>query len=98
MGGAHNRLGGWEEARLSLIHICTGFYFIARDSMSRQQVLDLLREAFLFISEFVGQIPGASKPECGNYLDHDLNQAKAYARTICQVLEGWTPERMDYEG
>ena len=76
----------------------TGFYFIARDSMSRQQVLDLLREAFLFISEFVGQIPGASKPECGNYLDHDLNQAKAYARTICQVLEGWTPERMDYEG
>ena len=26
----------------------TGFYFIARDSMSRQQVLDLLRETFLF--------------------------------------------------
>ena len=75
----------------------TGFYFITRDSISRAECITLLQETFAFIAAFEGAIPGASAPrECGNYLDHDLAQARAYAADLVDVLKDWTEEKMVY--
>lgn len=74
----------------------TGFYFLTRDSMTKQQALSLLLETFAFIRDFEGDIPGAKKIECGNYLDHDLWQAKKDAAAYEQVLSTWSVEKMSY--
>jgi S-ribosylhomocysteine lyase len=74
----------------------TGFYFLVRDTMSHEQALNLVKESFEFVRDFEGEIPGAKRNECGNYLEHDLPQAKEIAIDMLKVLENWTPERMDY--
>ncbi len=73
----------------------TGFYFLVR-GMSEQQVIDLTREALAFIAAYEGEIPGATKRECGNYLEHDLDGARAYAAAQVTVLRDWTPARLVY--
>ena len=47
----------------------TGFYLILRDSVSHEQAIALVKEAFAFSAAFEGEIPGAKKIECGNYLE-----------------------------
>ena len=74
----------------------TGFYFLIRESVSRQEVLTLLKETFGFIRSFEGEIPGAKRIECGNYLDHDLHQAKKEAAAYYNTLSRWTAEDMVY--
>ena len=75
----------------------TGFYLLVRDAISHQDAIDLMKETFDFVSEFQGEIPGTKKEECGNYLEHDLDGAKAIACDMAQVLENWTVEKMVYE-
>lgn len=75
----------------------TGFYFLTRDSLSHPQAIQLVRETLEFIAGFTGEIPGSTRVECGNYLDHSLPKAKAYARDYRRVLEGWTQEMMEYK-
>ncbi len=76
----------------------TGFYFLVRDSLTPAQVIGLVRESMDFIASFEGPIPGAQySRECGNYLNHDLAAAHAYARDMADVLKGWTPEMLRYE-
>lgn len=75
----------------------TGFYLLLRDDVSYENAIKLTYEAFKFTAEFEGAIPGSSKIECGNYLEHDLEGAKAVARDMMSVLEGYTPEMMVYE-
>lgn len=75
----------------------TGFYFITRDSVSKETAIKLVQDTCAFITAFEGKIPGAERIECGNYLDHDLAKAKAYAADMTAVLAGWTPEMMVYE-
>ena len=74
----------------------TGFYLILRDTVSRQQAIDLVKAAFAFAADFEGEIPGAKQIECGNYLEHDLPGAKAEAAAYVRVLENVTPETMVY--
>ena len=75
----------------------TGFYFITRDSVSKEDAIQLVQETCAFILSFEGEIPGSKRWECGNYLDHSLPKAKAYAENLGKTLEGWTPEQMRYE-
>ena len=75
----------------------TGFYLLLRDSVSRAEALQLVRDSMAFAAAFEGKIPGSERKECGNYLDHDLPGAKAVAEDMCRVLENWTADRMDYE-
>ena len=75
----------------------TGFYLLLRDDVSYENAIKLTYEAFEFTAEFEGTIPGSSKIECGNYLEHDLEGAKAVARDMMKVLENYTPEMMVYE-
>ncbi len=50
-----------------------------------------------FIAAYEGDIPGASAVECGNYLDHNLEKAKAYAKDMQRVLEGYTVPKLSYQ-
>ena len=62
----------------------TGFYFLVRETMD-------------FVASYEGEIPGASRIECGNYLLHDLAGAKALAASMIPVLKDWTEEKLVYE-
>ena len=75
----------------------TGFYFITRDSVSKEDAIRLVQETCAFILSFEGEIPGSKRWECGNYLDHSLPKAKAYTENLGKTLAGWTPEQMRYE-
>lgn len=74
----------------------TGFYFLVRN-MEPQEAIDLVRESMAFIAAYQGDIPGASRVECGNYLLHDLDGCKALAASMIPVLRDWTVEQLVYE-
>ena len=74
----------------------TGFYLILRDSMTHEQAIALVKEAFAFSATFEGDIPGAKKIECGNYLEHDLPAARAEAAAYLDVLAHCTPDTLTY--
>ena len=74
----------------------TGFYLILRDSVSHEQAIAQVKEAFAFSAAFEGEIPGAKKIECGNYLEHDLPAARAEAAAYLDVLAHCTPDTLTY--
>ncbi|MBO7431432.1 MAG: S-ribosylhomocysteine lyase [Elusimicrobia bacterium] len=75
----------------------TGFYFLVRNTVSHQQALDIVKQTLEFVKSFEGEIPGSTKIECGNYLDHDLQGAKKVAIDMIEVLKDWNTEKMNYE-
>ncbi len=75
----------------------TGFYLVVRDAVTKSELLGLLREAFRFIADFTGEIPGSKREECGNYLEHDLDAAKEEARKYLPVLEAVQETDMHYQ-
>lgn len=74
----------------------TGFYLLTKD-LDHEKVIDLVKNSMNFITRFKGEIPGVSKIECGNYLEHDLGKAKEYASDIFKVLENWNESDLDYK-
>lgn len=75
----------------------TGFYILLRDSVSKAEAIALVRAGMAFARDFQGEIPGNTRQECGNYLEHDLVGAKQEAASMCAVLENWTEEKLQYE-
>lgn len=75
----------------------TGFYLVARDDISRQNILELLSRAFEYIADFEGEIPGSKRIECGNYLEHHLTSTKKEANEFLAVLKNVTADKMNYE-
>lgn len=75
----------------------TGFYFLVRDKISHEQALTIVKESLEFVKKFKGIIPGSTRIECGNYLDHDLEGAKKIAVDMIYVLKDWNKEKMDYD-
>ena len=74
----------------------TGFYLLLRDTVSGREAIDLVRQSFSFISAFEGEIPGAKRRECGNWLEHDLAGARRTAADMLAVLENWNTEKLAY--
>lgn len=75
----------------------TGFYFLTRDTISKEDAIHLIQETMAFIQDFEGDIPGAqASKECGNYLDHNLNKAKKYAKDYAEVIKRWTVTDLAY--
>ncbi len=74
----------------------TGCYLVVRNTLTEEETIRLVQDAFRFTADFEGEIPGAKKRECGNYLEHDLPDAKREAAAYCRVLEGWTKEKLVY--
>ncbi len=73
----------------------TGFYLLTKD-LSHSEVIRLVKKAMKFVCEFEGNIPGVSEKECGNYLEHDLAKAKVYAKNMCNTLDSWNEDKLNY--
>lgn len=73
----------------------TGFYLLTRD-ISHEAVITLVQDSFTFIADFAGDIPGKEKHECGNYLDHDLEQAKLDAKEYLSYLDRYSVDMLQY--
>lgn len=63
----------------------TGFYLLTV-RMTYEEVLALLKES-IPVALALDEIPGSKREECGNYLEHDLDGAKAELRAYLAVLE-----------
>lgn len=75
----------------------TGFYLILSGSYESKDIVPLLIEMFLFISEFHEDVPGASPKDCGNYLDMNLPMARFIAKKyLREVLLQINEERLNY--
>lgn len=74
----------------------TGFYLLTRNTMSGEDAIALVREAYRFIADYNDEIPGCTAVECGNYLEHDLASAKKDVLPLLEKLEGYTAEMLDY--
>ena len=74
----------------------TGFYLLTRD-IPENEVISLIFDAFSFLAEFRGEIPGTTAIECGNYLEHDLETAKAEAENYLPVIENYSVEQLAYK-
>lgn len=75
----------------------TGFYFLVREPLiPPEEAIRLAREALAFIADYEGAIPGTTAVECGNYREHDLALAKAYARRMTGVLSAWDVADLAY--
>lgn len=75
----------------------TGFYLLLRDNVAYADAIALIKDAFGFISDFEGDIPGNSRIECGNYLEHDLDDAKTEARVMAEVIKDWSTNDLKYK-
>ncbi len=65
----------------------TGFYLIFCNDKDVDWVAALVRKALQHILQFKDPIPGATRKECGNYLEHDLESAKLWASRFLSVPE-----------
>lgn len=74
----------------------TGFYFLLRSSTSHRDAIKLTVDAFEFIKNYEGEIPGATEKECGNYKDHDLEGAKREAEMIYEIIKDRRPAELYY--
>ncbi len=74
----------------------TGFYLLVRDTVTPKQAIELVKRSMAYIRDFEGEIPGNTRKECGNYLDHDLFGAKTLAEDMCNVLENWQEKDLQY--
>ena len=64
----------------------TGFYLILHGDYKSKDIVSLLIELYKFISDFQGEIPGASARDCGNYLDMNLPMAKFLANKFLKDI------------
>ncbi len=67
----------------------TGFYLIVRD-LSNKDTITLVKDTITQAINHEGELPGAQKKECGNYLDHDVEGAKKLLRDYYDVIKDWT--------
>ena len=75
----------------------TGFYMVLAGDYTSKDILPLVKEMYLFMKDFEGDVPGACAKDCGNYLDRNLNMAiyvcnRYYNEVLCNI----TDERLVY--
>ena len=62
----------------------TGFYLLTVN-LTRDEVLKLLKESCAVALD-LDEIPGNKREECGNYLEHDLDDAKRELAEYSEIL------------
>lgn len=73
----------------------TGFYLVVKE-LSEPDLIKLVQNSMKFISNYSGEIPGATERECGNYRDQNLDGAKKLASEYARVIENWSTEDLKY--
>jgi S-ribosylhomocysteine lyase len=75
----------------------TGFYLLLAGDYKSQNIVELIKEMFVFIRDFHDEVPGASAKDCGNYLDMNLPMANFIAnKFIVEVLDNIDDSRLVY--
>ena len=75
----------------------TGFYFLFDgDRLSEDQAIALLREVFAAGAAYDGPMPGKSPVECGNYINLDVDLAKAQCAYYSSIIQDWTAADLAY--
>jgi S-ribosylhomocysteine lyase len=64
----------------------TGFYLILKGNRPPKDIHNLLLRAFKWVDD-AQEVPGATAVNCGNYLMHNLEMAKWYAKEFANYLE-----------
>ena len=64
----------------------TGFYLILKGSRKPEDLYNLMLSAFSAVDS-AEEVPGATAVNCGNYLMHNLDMAKWYAKEFADYLE-----------
>lgn len=65
----------------------TGFYLVMFGDLAVEDVIELVKDAFSSVAKWKGEIPGATRRECGNYLLQNLEVAKFYAKRYLKDLK-----------
>lgn len=73
----------------------TGFYFLTQ-GLTDEESLELIKEVIKRSSEHTGEIPGNSRIECGNYLEHDFDEAIRNLKDYYEVIKDKTTEDLAY--
>lgn len=73
----------------------TGFYLLVRD-MTNEEALQLTKETLQKVIDHEGEVFGASRKECGNYKELDLESAKKECRAYLENLKAW--DNFEYRG
>jgi len=75
----------------------TGFYLLFKNDLKSNDVVPIVKELFEFVSNYKGEIPGATPVECGNYLSMDLPMARLEAeKYLKETLENIKEENLVY--
>ena len=75
----------------------TGFYLLLNGDLISQEIVPLMNELFQHTAEFLGDIPGATAVQCGNFTLMDLDEAKKDSeRFYFEVLTGIDTENLVY--
>lgn len=75
----------------------TGFYLLLAGDHESKDIIGLLKEMFVFMRDFEGEVPGAAARDCGNYLDMNLPMANYLAKKYYEeVLCNMTEDRLHY--
>ena len=75
----------------------TGFYLLLAGDYESMDIVPLLKELFVFIRDYQGEVPGASAIACGNYLDMNLPMANYLAeKYLREVLMNIEESRLVY--
>ena len=74
----------------------TGFYLLLAGEYTSADIVELVKNCFVFIRDYRGEVPGASARDCGNYLDMNLPMANYWGGKYAALLENITPDRLIY--
>ena len=75
----------------------TGFYFLFDGSrLTDADAIALLQRCFAEAAVYDGPMPGQSAAECGNYVNLDLELAKACCAWYAQLIADWPEARLAY--
>ena len=75
----------------------TGFYLLLSGYYESTDIVELIKEMFVFIRDYKDEVPGASAKDCGNYLDMNLPMANFIAdKFVREVLDNIDDCRLVY--
>ena len=55
-----------------------------------------MQKGMAFVAAFEGDVPGASRKECGNYRAQSLPGAKVEAKRYVEVIGQWGEKDLEY--
>ena len=75
----------------------TGFYLLFDGAqLTDAEAVELVKETFAAGAAFDGEMPGKSAVECGNFINLDMDLAKAQCAYYADIIKDWTEAKLAY--